>query len=103
MDKKEPKITKGEFTKIVNEVLNEILGYETKEALIFHICLRKGFSKEEISDNIDKILQCLEELFGWASEVIFNEIILKLKLDYNIQIDNKKDLFNLAKEIAKLK
>ncbi|MDT7886839.1 MAG: hypothetical protein RQ968_05650 [Thermoproteota archaeon] len=95
------KITKDEFAKVIIQSLNDILGYDTTQALIFHICIRKKFNKEEISNNLDKVLVCLEELFGWASETIFDDIIFKLNVNHGIRIKDKKELIDLAKEVVK--
>ena len=68
----------------VDEVLTDLLGEKTREAIYDYLERNYSFGKEHVPKNLHKFFELLDQTFGKGSKTIGNAIIRKLfeKLDW---------------------
>ena len=83
------KITKQEIINIINNTLYDMLGYNTTEALYYHICNITNKSKSELLKDLDALVFGIKEIFKGASKFIFDEVKNRIEMTYNIKIEGE--------------
>jgi hypothetical protein len=69
-----------------------MLGYNTTEALYYHICNITNKSKSELLKDLDALVFGIQEIFKEASKFIFDEVKNRIEMTYDVKIEGENFL-----------
>jgi hypothetical protein len=69
-----------------------MLGYNTTEALYYHICNITNKSKSELLKDLDALVFGIQEIFKEASKFIFEEVKNRIEMTYDVKIEGENFL-----------